>query len=229
VAKAFQRKGKGYAGRLDPGERALIMGLMEQVLHMVEPHDDAAATGQADAFDDIVADLGDLGISLAPDERRERAREGDEPAYDSPEQSSPRARERDSALERDPALDRLFPPGHRDDPSVADEFHRLTEHSLRSRKAHNLSSAIEALRAVQDDRVRLDNDQAVAFLVALTDVRLVLGDRLGLVEDQDAERLDALAASMDPEDPLRYAMAIYDFLTWLQETLVHALGPSAGR
>ena len=28
---------------------------------------------------------------------------------------------------------------------------------------------------------------------------------------------------IDDDDPLGYAMAWYDFLTWLQETLAHAL------
>ena len=76
---------------------------------------------------------------------------------------------------------------------------------------------------MRNDRVRLDQAQALAFVVALTDVRLVLGERLGLKDDDDADRLGALAARLDPDEPLVYALTVYDFLTWLQETLAHAL------
>lgn len=131
--------------------------------------------------------------------------------------------ERPTDAADDPALQRLFPPGHHDDPAAAEEFRRLTEPSLRARKARNLSSSVETLNQVHGDRVHLDHDQAVALLVALTDVRLVIGERLGLVEDEDADRLERFAESLDMDDPVRYAVAVYDFLTWLQETLAHAL------
>ena len=61
------------------------------------------------------------------------------------------------------------------------------------------------------------------MLTALTDVRLVLGERMGLRTDEDVDVLEAAAATLDPDDPLAYALAIYDFLTWLQETLASAM------
>ena len=61
------------------------------------------------------------------------------------------------------------------------------------------------------------------MLTALTDVRLVLGERMGLRTDEDVDVLEAVAADLDPDDPLAYALAIYDFLTWLQETLASAM------
>ena len=61
------------------------------------------------------------------------------------------------------------------------------------------------------------------MLKALTDVRLVLGERMGLRTDEDVEVLDAAAEHLDPDDPLGYALAVYDFLTWLQETLASAM------
>ena len=63
------------------------------------------------------------------------------------------------------------------------------------------------------------------MVVALTDVRLVLGERLGLRTDEDLDELEAQVASLDDDDPAVYALAVYDFLTWLQETLAHALAP----
>jgi hypothetical protein len=59
--------------------------------------------------------------------------------------------------------------------------------------------------------------------MALTDVRLLLGERMGMRTEEDAERLHAAMEVIDDDDPLGYAMAWYDFLTWLQETLTQAL------
>ena len=71
--------------------------------------------------------------------------------------------------------------------------------------------------------MRLDESTARAFVTALTDVRLVLGERLQLRTDEDLDLVEDLAASLDPEDPLVHVLALYDFLTWLQETLATAL------
>jgi hypothetical protein len=128
----------------------------------------------------------------------------------------------------DPALLRLLPPAHRTDAEQAAEFRRLTEHTLRSRKAATLSTAIEALTAVDPPRVELDLDQARALSVGLTDVRLILGERLGLRTDEDSDRLHeqlerALSGEEEVEPGLVQQMAYYDFLTWLQESVTLAL------
>ena len=132
-------------------------------------------------------------------------------------------RAEDQGEERDPALDRLLPDAHRGDDAVAAEFRRLTEEGLRQRKSANLDVAMERLAAAADDEVALDESQAPAFLMALTDVRLLLGERMGMRTEEDAERLHAAMEVIDDDDPLGYAMAWYDFLTWLQETLTQAL------
>ena len=77
----------------------------------------------------------------------------------------------------DPALRRLLPPAHRTDVEQASEFRRLTEHSLRSRKAANLATAIAALgESLASDgdhepdasvKLSLDADQARAMTMAL--------------------------------------------------------------
>jgi len=65
-------------------------------------------------------------------------------------------------------------------------------------------------------------------VVALTDVRLLLGERLGLRTDEDADALqDRLEAAAEDDaaqdDPQLYLAAYYDFMTWLQESLTQAL------
>lgn len=125
--------------------------------------------------------------------------------------------------DRDPALARLLPDAHRGDPAVSAEFRRLTEQDLRRRKSDGLTAAIDALRGVTEgDRVSLDQPTAQAFVVALTDTRLLIGERLGLRTEEDAEALE-LQLRADPDNPVAYAAAVYDFLTWLQDSLVGAL------
>jgi hypothetical protein len=134
----------------------------------------------------------------------------------------------DPSEPEDPALRRLLPPASRTDPEQAAEFRRLTEHTLRQRKAATLSTAIEALTAADPPKVDLDLDQARALSVGLADVRLVLGERLGLRTDEDSDRLHerlerALAGEEEVDPGLFQQMAYYDFLTWLQESVTLAL------
>ncbi len=219
MARGFKRKGELFVAKLDAVERGLVVGLMEQVRELLEPAEpagDAASQSShdqgGDTFDQIVAGLGGSGWGVSV----------------SPEDQVPGAPSSPGALhDRDPALDRLLPAAHREDEQIAAEFRRFTEQGLRARKTANLSTAITALSAFDDQpenqRVELDEAQAVALVVALTDVRLVLGERLDLRTDEDLELLEERASSLDDDDPAVYALAVYDFLTWLQETLAHAL------
>jgi hypothetical protein len=211
VARGFRKNHGRYAAKLDPVERGLVVGLMEQVLELIAPPGaDSEAEGDehGDEFDRIVAGLGGIGMGVsvsAADQAPELTGTVPEP--------------------RDRALDRIFPTANREDEQLAAEFRRLTEDGLRARKAGNLTTAIAALSDVDDQKVSLDQEQALALLIALTDVRLVLGERLGLREDEDFDLMEEQAQSLPDDDPAVYALAVYDFLTWLQETLAHALAP----
>jgi hypothetical protein len=66
--------------------------------------------------------------------------------------------------------------------------------------------------------VTLTSEQAEAWLRALNDTRLVLGERLGVTEDWDE-----VVASLVEDDPRLPLFWVYDRLTYLQETLVQAL------
>ena len=203
MARAFRRRGSGadvrYVAQLDADEREVVASIMEQVRGMLEPPE-AADTG-GDEFEGIVAGLG-IG-------------------RDNPLHGGADATTKGSDEARDPALDRLLPIGNREDDEAAAEFRRLTESGLRHRKATALDVAVASLRG--DDAVRLDEGSARSFVTALTDVRLVLGERLQLRTDDDLDLLEELARTLDPEDPVVHAVALYDFLTWMQETLASAL------
>jgi hypothetical protein len=217
VARGFKRRHGHYVAKLDAVERGLVVGLMEQVLELVEPESasdpdtdpdpDRDAAGE-DEFDRIVAGLGGVGMGVslsAADQVPDLSGSVPQP--------------------RNPALDRIFPTANRQDDQMAAEFRRLTEDGLRARKAANLTTAIAALSAIEDQRIDLEQPQALALLIALTDVRLVLGERLGLRHDDDMELLEEQVSGLEDDDPAVYALAVYDFLTWLQETLAHALTP----
>ena len=198
MAKAFKRKGTRFVARLDDVERDVVVGLLEQTYEFLAPE---PREPTSDPFDDLVSRLGMPRLKDAEDAA------GDDAA---------------GAL-RDPAMDRILPSAHRDDPALSAEFRRLTEHGIREGKAANLATAITAFLSADGDRVRLDQEQAQAMVVALTDVRLLLGERLGLRTDEDAEALQDRLERASEDDPDLHLAAAYDFLTWLQETLIQAL------
>lgn len=214
MARGFRRRGKGadlrYAAKLDEVERGVVIGLMEQVIELLDAP--AAPTEAADPFDQIVAGMGGLGIgvSVLPEDQQ-----GWPSAGPVPEDAR-------SFGERDPALQRLLPAGNRSDEQVSAEFRRLTEDGLKQRKAAALRRSIAAL-SVDSGSVEVDAATAPLLLAALTDVRLVLGERLELRDDTDVERLEVIVDTLAPDDPLVYAMVVYDFLTGLQETLAGEL------
>lgn len=137
----------------------------------------------------------------------------------------------------DPVLRRLLPDAYRDDEEGAADFRRFTERGLREAKSRNAQILIESLIAggmsepiaadAEGDvetpaepqvEVELDADGVQAWLRALTDIRLALATRLGIEQD-DEQRWTRLPE----DDPETYVHDIYDWLGYVQETLVHAI------
>ncbi len=121
----------------------------------------------------------------------------------------------------DPVIDRLLPAGHRSDPELAADYRELTESALRDGKADDLAT----VRATLPDgggEVRLDAEQAAAWLRTTNDLRLALGTRLEITEDSEP-----------PEDlgsDEGQQLAVYYWLTAVQGSLVDALADArAGR
>lgn len=121
----------------------------------------------------------------------------------------------------DPALARLLPDAYGDDPAAADEFRRYTEADLRAGKKQCATTLLETVEPLVADggRLSLDRDQADAWLGTLNDLRLVLGTRLQVTEDDD------LDLDLDPDDPRAGAREVYDWLGYLQESLLSRLTP----
>ena len=117
----------------------------------------------------------------------------------------------------DPVLARLLPDAYPDDIEAAGDFRRFTEQELRNGKAAAARTVLATLPE-EGGRVRLSEEEGQVWLRALNDVRLALGVRLSITED-----FEARAADLDPADPRSAYIWVYDWLTFLQETLVHAL------
>jgi hypothetical protein len=114
----------------------------------------------------------------------------------------------------DPVVERLFPDGHRSDPEMAADYRAMTETSLRSGKADDLATMRASLPA-EGGEVRLDVDQAGAWLRTSNDLRLALGTRLDISEDTEPPE--------DVADETDQQLAVYYWLTAMQGSLVDAL------
>jgi Domain of unknown function (DUF2017) len=117
----------------------------------------------------------------------------------------------------DPVLARLLPDAYRDDTEAAGEFRRFTEQELRSGKLAAAQTVLDTLPE-EGGRVELTEEDGQVWLRALNDVRLALGVRLDITEDTAQRTQD-----LDPADPRSAYLWVYDWLTYLQETLVRAL------
>jgi hypothetical protein len=116
----------------------------------------------------------------------------------------------------DEVLARLLPEGYRDDPEASAEFRRFTERELRARKIAVASTVLSTLGS--GGKITLDADRAQAWLLLLNDLRLAIGTRLAIAEDYEAA-----TASLAPDDPQLPMYELYEWLTWLQDSLVRAL------
>ena len=123
----------------------------------------------------------------------------------------------------DPVIARLFPDMYRDDAAASEELRRYLEDDLRSAKLEQAALLLDVL-PVEGGEVALDEEQAEAWLRALTDVRLTLGSRLGIDDDDvDIEAELDEAILKDPTSARVGQLSVYQYLTYLQESLVGAL------
>ena len=132
----------------------------------------------------------------------------------------------------DPVLARLFPTAYPDDEEAAGEFRRFPEGALRDGKARNAAAIIDQLEEaglppeLEEDGlwidVELDATQVNAWMRSFTDIRPALATRLGVEEgDEDYWR------SLPDDDPRTHVHDIYEWVGYLQETLVASVSGDA--
>ncbi|MDE0804344.1 MAG: DUF2017 family protein [Acidimicrobiales bacterium] len=116
--------------------------------------------------------------------------------------------------ENDPSLNRLFPTAYANDPELDAGYQALVRDELLEKRFASLD-VIETLLA-EADGGEVSGEELSAWMRAINDLRLVLGTRLDVGEDDDP-------SDIDPEDPEAQAWAIYHYLAMLVSVIVDAL------
>lgn len=191
--------GGGAAVALDEVEISIIRSLAVQLLELIGP-------GPAEnAPDDPLAELFAEGPSEPPS---------------------------------DPVLQRLFPDAYsgpdveahspeqaEEQRAYSSEFRRFTENDLRAGKRENALTVIRSLDGLKSGEggavLKLSADESEQWLRALNDLRLAIGSRLDVVDEEDTDLLYRLP----DEDPRKPMVMAYLWLGGLQETLVETLMP----
>ncbi|MFI8307415.1 DUF2017 domain-containing protein [Streptomyces sp. NPDC085927] len=191
--------GGGAAVALDDVEISIIRSLAVQLMELIGPGPAAEASG------DPLAELFAEGPSEPP---------------------------------ADPVLRRLFPDayGGPETPTSAKdaeeqrahsaEFRRFTENDLRAGKRENALAVIRSLDGLTEAGgggavLKLSAEESRQWLGALNDLRLAIGSRLEIDDEDDTDLLFRLP----DEDPRKPMVMAYLWLGGLQETLVSTLMP----
>ena len=116
----------------------------------------------------------------------------------------------------DPAVARLFPAAYRDDPLRNLEYETSLGGAPRSGKLQ----ALDTVERTANARA-LSEEDFLTWLGVVNDLRLVLGTRIEVTEESTEEDF----AAGGPRD----AYHVYQFLGWVQQEMLFALGePGSG-
>jgi hypothetical protein len=114
----------------------------------------------------------------------------------------------------DPITRRLYPAAYPDDERSDAEYRELTEAGLRGERLERVE-ACRADLARGGDIELADPEAGRRWIQVLNDVRLALGTRLGITEDDDQ--------GLDPDDPQHEPKLLYYWLTAMQDRVVQEL------
>jgi hypothetical protein len=123
----------------------------------------------------------------------------------------------------DPALGRLFPSAYPDDREAARDFTRYTRDHLVDGKRQAAQSVRDATATERDAglvEIELDQSEAWGWLTFLTDLRLILAERVGVTDPDEAEPAD------DERDD--YLRAAYEWAGIVQGSMLEVLDPMGG-
>lgn len=235
--RAFRREGDQLVAEVDPGEREVLATVVADVAELLG----------GGRFEDRARETGSArpGSGAAPDDAAAvamRLRLDPLPAPDDPavHRLLPDASRDDDAVAaefrrlteddlRQQKIDRLAvlfdaltveALGHEGDepggPGAPDDDH---PHGRRRRRSRGRHEAVAV--------VRVTKERAPALAATLTDVRLVLGERLGVVDEEASERLEHEVVRGRPGDAAgqarQYLGSVFLALGWWQETLMACL------
>lgn len=200
MVQGFHRRGRhgSIVVGLDDDERRLLTIVFSSLIALLEGEEPGATPGAPEQEDPTDEPASASGVPTA---EQLTAMLGMDSTGQTPE---------------DPALRRLFPDVDPSDPERSEEFRRYTEQGLREAKVANLRTVLLTLG--RTDPIALADSEAQAWLQALNDMRLVTAVRLGIETEEDWENLIGNGDSSDD-----ITVTIYDFLSWIQESLVEVL------
>lgn len=112
----------------------------------------------------------------------------------------------------DSSAQRIFPPAYSSDVSAEAEYRQMVGSSL---QAHHVD-ALKLLETTSETE-KLTAQDAESWLGAINSLRLILGTRLDVSEEM---------TPLPDGDPRVQGMALYHWLSWLQEQLVSAMSDS---
>jgi hypothetical protein len=203
VAATFRPIPGGAACYFAPAQAGVIRSLVGQVAELISTElggpPDALSTGDLAAGDPATGAPASLD-STAPEELEKML-----------------GLSGNAELPDDPVLARLLPDAYADDPDASAEFRRYTEETLRAGKINSAKAVLASLPAGGGDVV-LSEPECQHWLKALNDVRLALGVRLGIT-DEEQDLTENLAAS----DPRSAYIWVYQWLAYLQDSLIESL------
>ena len=122
---------------------------------------------------------------------------------------------REALTAGEPTLYRLFPPAFVDDDAANAEYARLVGGTLLDGKLRALE---ELERTAHADS--LSEEELRTWLGALESLRLVLGTQLDVTEES--------YGPLRTDDPDASRLALYHWLSWLQEEVVQAMSTTLG-
>ncbi|HBF27985.1 MAG: hypothetical protein CMH39_06135 [Micrococcales bacterium] len=144
-----------------------------------------------------------------------------QPAEASPDQDPLAAQlgwvDGDVGISDDPAVARLLPDAY-DDPDDARDFRRFTENDLRQSKMQHAMTVVEEIERSGEKVAVTSTD---SWLGLLNDARIAIGTRIQISEDNHEE-----LAGLPDGDPRSGLFHVYDWLTFLQESLVRCMDPA---
>ncbi|ACV08546.1 DUF2017 family protein [Jonesia denitrificans] len=211
--------GDAYLAYLTTGERFYLVQVAGEVIELLGQDHMADSSDEEEQQD--VSGAPKVRVPDLPQLNRVLAGLSGEPFIDVP---------------TDPAVRRLVPDASLD-PEVAAEFRKFTDGDIREAKVSRLVAFAGQLMEAEPSS---DEDKHVEWAVTradcadvamtLTDMRLVLAERLDLVDDEASDALgDFLMEQqdiddLDPDDERRYVLGmLYMLCGYLQESLVECM------
>ncbi|MFE7460922.1 DUF2017 domain-containing protein [Streptomyces sp. NPDC057554] len=194
--------GGGAAVALDEVEISILRSLAVQLLELIGPGD-TPAEGE-----DPLAALFAEGPSKPPSDPALARLFPD--AYGGPEGAAPRGTSEEELRE------------------LSAEFRRFTENDLRSRKREDALTVVRTLDSLASAGdgggvLTLTAVECRAWLGSLNDLRLTIGTRLEVSDEDEGE--DGSLYRLPDSDPRKPMVMAYLWLGALQETLVETLMP----